>query len=299
MGVLFVAGALLVGKTIFNIYQKNNLVSNDGAVSAELKRVRESDLKVLRGETEESEAQVASSLARYTSQDVPEAELMIQKYLVSDSELIRSSAIEASGAYQWADIKLFSDALNSEIENTRLAALRGLSKRSDSSRIELVENFIKEKNLTDKEWLFSRLTLIRLKSEPAEKKALQVEILAHLKKWPEEVQTQAYLGLFRVFPRDKEMIAVAQAQIQKTESAVAVNAFQYLASFDSEWLKKNFSSLALRDDYTYQLILVDFMATHCPDGWQEKGVAIEAQPAAPDIVEYLRKAELSLKCKAQ
>ncbi|MCB0350318.1 MAG: hypothetical protein KDD38_03985 [Bdellovibrionales bacterium] len=295
-GFVFILGLALMGKAIYKISTRQTLVTEDGFVSAELREMRELDLQALKGLRPVTEDQLTKSLARYTTQNLPESEALIKKYIESDSLKVSAAALEASGAYEWADMQVYASALNSKNEELRLAALRGLAKRSDDARIFLVEKFMGVKPLTEKDWLFSRLTLLRLKSDPQDKKKIQAEVLSQLKNWQSELQAQALKGLLRAFPRDVDMSMVARAELIQPVSQVGLQAFQYLAAFDQEWLKNNFSKLSMPNDYTYQLVIIDFMSKHCPKNWQVLSDAIRKSPYSPDVIAHLNDAELGIKC---
>lgn len=297
LGIVFAVGAVLVGRSIYKITHRQKLVTDDGLISEQLKKVREQDLDALK-EEKGSESEIAKSLLRFTSQNLPESEEMIKKYLESDSEKLKAAAIEASGAFPWASVKNFAEAMNSKSKELRLAALRGMAKRPDAERILLVEKHGDKSSLSDEEWFYTQLTFMRMTPDTSKKAAILSGVLGRLPEWSEDLQSAARRELYRAMPRVDELKVMARDELSRGNvTKSATQALQYLSAFDREKLKEDFASLPLRDDYVYQLAMIDFMALACPKDWSVVSGRLRERPNAPDIVRHLDEADLGVKCR--
>ena len=302
IALLFVAGTALLSRSLYKIYNRKNLVTPDGMVAAELKRVREEDLATLKNENSDEQSKI-ESLLRYTSQNLPETEALIKKYLSSQNQTIKSAALEASGAFEWADMKAFSEALNSSNKDARLSALRGISKRTDELRISLVIEHLGRQNsgqkiLDNDEIILTKMTLLKLHTLAPDKQKYKSDILASVENTSPEVRSSVYRDLFRSLPGDLDLVEKAYWELKNSQSDVQTEALQYVIAYDKNNLQKNFSNLIeVANSYTYQLVLIDFIASQCPSGWSAVVEKLLANPASLDLVKHIDDAELKIKCR--
>src|SRR5690606_39269483 len=147
------------------------------------------------------------------------------------------------------------------------------------------------------EWLAGKLALIKLDGNQANKEEHRSDILNRAAAWDRGLRGEALIELFRTLPDDEALKKIARGELANPDSATAVQALQYQTAFDREWLKESFSDLPPRNDYLYQLVTIDFLAAHCPRGWQEAAEALRARPAGPDITKHLDDARLGIKCR--
>ncbi len=300
-GLYFSILLILVSALVAYIFLKKRTLSEEPAkASAELQRVQQADLQALKkGDQSQAEA-IALALRRYTSQSPPEAEEFIKKYLLSENYKIQAAALEAAGAYSWADIELLAQALQSNKQEVRLAALRGLAKRSEKKRELLVENFLGQSNLNDEEWFAAKFAQLKLAREENMRIEIKKPLLSRAKLASSLVRETVYPELFTLLPDDDELKTVARDLLQnkrELESAVLnQRALQYLAAYDEQWLTQQLSDLNLEGDEALQIAVIDFLASHCPPYLDTLEKKLVAQVASKNVSEYLLRADLASRC---
>jgi len=311
--VVLIAGLGLISNSVYKIMTRAPLVRHKEPMSA-LAVIRAQDEARLEAGAssgarvvDENPQEIAKSLRRYAEQNLPKSKDFVLKYIKSEDKIIRGAAIESIGAYPDADIELFEQALKDSNAEYRISTLRGLAKRSDETRISLVTKHADRNDLPAEEKLESFLALVRLYKTTNDKEIFRDKTLAALASISSEQQSAVLQTLFELLPNDNVLVGKAYEVVgdensakssTKNSSSPVVGAFQYLVAFDSQNLKQKVYEFPIRKNETYQMVLIDYLVSACPDKWQDiadkmesSGVLIEKNR------QHLKDARKTTKCR--
>lgn len=294
LGFVFVCAAVLITYGGYRLFMRS-AKPKVNSVALKLYGVRKHDQEVLKTGTAEPK-NIAISLKRYSSQNLPGAEEYIKYYLKDKRQEVATAALEASGAFKWADLDQFETALQSGDFEIQKAALRGLAKRPAPDRVRIIRKFL-EQNQASKDAQFRSLSaLYRSVIDEQEKEDVKLQLLGLATNSDPEMQKSIYLELFELRPRDSQLAQLAESILQQTKDDVlAAKALRYLLHDSSPGFPSRFSKLPMRKGRVYQMTVVDFLQAHCPEGWEHVAAQVTSSEPHPHVLEAV--SALEPKCR--
>jgi hypothetical protein len=204
-GIVLVLALILVAVGIQKKFFSDSPVRlSEPTGDHQLQAMRDHDREVLSSE-DSKEERIQISLLRLGEQNLPDSESLIRKFLNDPRVSIKATALNLSGAYDWADMDSFRQALGSSDEALRLHALKGLSRRYEERRKDLVLEFLQKKNLKEQEWMEAQLLILRWASSEVEKNQVKGLILSRWSSLSQATQDFARPTLIRLMPGDDQI----------------------------------------------------------------------------------------------
>jgi hypothetical protein len=204
-GIVLVLALILVAVGIQKKFFSDSPVRlSEPTGDHQLQAMRDHDREVLSSE-DSKEERIQISLLRLGEQNLPDSESLIRKFLNDPRVSIKATALNLSGAYDWADMDSFRQALGSSDEALRLHALKGLSRRYEERRKDLVLEFLQKKNLKEQEWMEAQLLILRWASSEVEKNQVKGLISSRWSSLSQATQDFARPTLIRLMPGDDQI----------------------------------------------------------------------------------------------
>lgn len=283
ISLAFCAGVIVIGVGFFQYYSRQ-ADQKPQSVALKLYGVRKHDQAVLSSGTAEAK-EIAISLKRYSSQNLPGSEDYIKYYIKDAREEVAVAALMASGAFKWADLDMFANALKEGSIEAQKAALEGLAKRPAADRSALVENYLRSAKSEELQ-LQALITLAKMAILEEEKVRLKSRILSFVAKKPADLKLTAYKAVFALYPRDPQMVVQAESILENGKFTQLIGpALRYIQHEPSEHAMAMFSRLNLPDDHETQMVALDFIRQNCPVGWRTVLTRIQRAAANPRIME--------------
>ncbi len=280
---------LVVFVYFFQKQQKlNDLKAKEQRTQEELQRVREADLEmILKADVDTKE--LSKSLKRYSSQNLAGAEEYIQHYIDDPRAEIRAAALEASGAFDWANLQLFEQALIAGGDAQR-SALVGLQKRPSGERLELLKSH--RKSISDINQFEYLMAIYKMEPDPEHKAVLLKSLLKLATKNKADL-----IELFNLPVKDEALLLKAKEELINTGyEELATACLVYLSNYEPSWISENIFNIPFHESISFQANLVDYLRENCPANWELMVNELKKSKIAR-VHELLEEAQLQKICK--
>lgn len=246
--LLFITAVIFIAYGFLPIKKNPSNILTDKDRQAQRLQVEKEDDQILSTQDNQTGEQVAKSLERYTAQGLPNSIEYILTSLDSNDTQIRAAAIEAAGAYAWASINIFKSAINSGSSTERLAALKGMAKRPDPQRKELLKRSMNDSSFSLYERLTAYMSLARSDSGGEDKEKMFSYIIKQLDNLSEEQAIEFQLDLISYGPDSYVVIQHVRDVLLGPQVAIKPENFDaytrllrrannYANAFDKDWLQ--------------------------------------------------------------
>jgi hypothetical protein len=214
--------------------------------------------------------ELARLLRIYVGKKLPESEDLIRKYLNSGDMRIWAVALSAAGAYPWAPLSDYKQALALDDQQIHISALLGMGRSSVPGRLELVLEFLNRPNLPLQSWVAAKTAQYRLTNDPAAKKKIELELMAKSKEVDETSRAQIFANMAFTVGLSQDLLTEAKNYLEREgEDNSCAYLYQYVWQHDPSWLKERLATLPVRNNYGFVSAVVYSFKVICPEGLAE------------------------------